>query len=167
MLYLCLLSLLRNEPRGWPLRWCHYIHKRRNQKICNWAERETSQRSQNDWCDWLCKLGLFLKWCSGAHKPKSKKYLVSNRRFWHFLTKCNSIWKTCEYQSHSLIPIPESSMAQKKSGEWASDPHGLSLSLCSSLDEELLQCWVLQGSILLWGLSMIAYVETIAQIGTK
>lgn len=67
--------------QGWHHRWCYFIHKRRNQTICSSTEREASQRSQNSWCDGLCELGIFLKWCSSAHQGKGEEGVFSKRGF--------------------------------------------------------------------------------------
>ena len=109
-------------------------------------------------------MGLFLKWCSGAHKPKSKKYLFSNRRFCHFLIKCNFIWKTCEYLSHSLTPHP-----WKQQGIEERCGRGIRPSQTESQCLFLPRCVVFsdfcnaefsRAPCLLWRLSMIAYIET-------
>lgn len=87
------LSLLSKHHQREHHRWRYFTHQRRNQTICNPAEREAFQRSQNSGCDWLCKLGIFLKWCSSACKWKGKGCVFSNRRFCHSLMTCNRWFK--------------------------------------------------------------------------
>lgn len=142
MLDLHLLSLLSKYHQGWHHRWRYFTHKRRNQKICSWTEREALQRDQNSGRDGLCELGVFLKWRSSAHQRTGEEGVFSDRRFCHplishhcwFRWPVNFTWKRCEH-SHALPSDPrEEAWHRKKAQKVALDQPRLSLDLCPSED---------------------------------
>lgn len=142
MLDLHPLSILSKHHQGWHHRWCDFIHKWRNQQICSSTEREASQRSQSSWCDGLCELGVFLKWCSSAHQGKGEEGVFSDRGFCHppieghcwFRWPVSFIWKRCDH-SNALPSRPrEEAWHGIKTQRVASDQPRLSLGLCLSRD---------------------------------